>query len=210
MVLEVARCCYHKVRWIQDTSFRSTDSEFPDCSNQTAHLDSDFPVHVNPKFNQFSPNLAGNYCDIRHGKLSVQKVKEEMDLAKFKPDPERPRIFMSKNGKVVIILVNACAYLRCTALWVCVSPDGGFQVYLANPPDRAKDDSSVGAKNGQLSRAGSLTVLRRTNSKSKLASSSSSRTSSIAESDSYASVDLGTDKLPPIDTPEASHVCSIR
>uniref|UniRef100_A0A8W8LMK9 Phosphodiesterase n=1 Tax=Magallana gigas TaxID=29159 RepID=A0A8W8LMK9_MAGGI len=81
---------------------------------------------------------------------------------------------------------------------------------VANPPDRAKDDSSVGAKNGQLSRAGSLTVLRRTNSKSKLASSSSSRTSSIAESDSYASVDLGTDKLPPIDTPEASHVCSIR
>uniref|UniRef100_A0A8W8LIM2 Phosphodiesterase n=1 Tax=Magallana gigas TaxID=29159 RepID=A0A8W8LIM2_MAGGI len=83
-------------------------------------------------------------------------------------------------------------------------------VIVANPPDRAKDDSSVGAKNGQLSRAGSLTVLRRTNSKSKLASSSSSRTSSIAESDSYASVDLGTDKLPPIDTPEASHVCSIR
>lgn len=90
----------------EDTSLRSTDSEFPDCSNQTAHLDSDFPVHVNPKFNQFSPNLAGNYCDIRHGKLSVQKVKEEMDLAKFKPDPERPRIFMSKNGKVVIVFPN--------------------------------------------------------------------------------------------------------
>nr|XP_034303426.1 calcium/calmodulin-dependent 3',5'-cyclic nucleotide phosphodiesterase 1A isoform X11 [Crassostrea gigas] len=176
----------------EDTSLRSTDSEFPDCSNQTAHLDSDFPVHVNPKFNQFSPNLAGNYCDIRHGKLSIQKVKEEMDLAKFKPDPERPRIFMSKNGKVVIVFPN------------------GEIVEVANPPDRAKDDSSVGAKNGQLSRAGSLTVLRRTNSKSKLASSSSSRTSSIAESDSYASVDLGTDKLPPIDTPEASHVCSIR
>lgn len=90
----------------EDTSLRSTDSEFPDCSNQTAHLDSDSPVHVNPKFNQFSPNLAGNYCDTRHGKLSVQKVKEEMDLAKFKPDPERPRIFMSKNGKVVIVFPN--------------------------------------------------------------------------------------------------------
>lgn len=88
--------------------------------------------------------------------------------------------------------------------------EGAKYTIVANPPDRAKDDSSVGAKNGQLSRAGSLTVLRRTNSKSKLASSSSSRTSSIAESDSYASVDLGTDKLPPIDTPEASHVCSIR
>ncbi|XP_062568696.1 dual specificity calcium/calmodulin-dependent 3',5'-cyclic nucleotide phosphodiesterase 1A-like isoform X3 [Saccostrea cucullata] len=88
--------------------------------------------------------------------------------------------------------------------------EGAKYTIVANPPDRAKDDSSVGAKNGQLSRAGSLTVLKRTNSKSKLPSSSSSRTSSIAESDSYASVDLGTDKLPPIDTPEASHVCSIR
>lgn len=55
-----------------------------------------------------------------------------------------------------------------------------------------------------------MTVLRRSNSKLKLASNSSSRTSSIAESDSYASVDLGTDKLPSIDTPEASHVCSKR
>lgn len=61
-----------------------------------------------------------------------------------------------------------------------------------------------------FSGAGSLTVLRRTNSKSKLPSCSSSRTSSIAESDSYASADLGTDKLPAIDTPEATHVCSVR
>ena len=57
---------------------------------------------------------------------------------------------------------------------------------------------------------GSLTVLRRTNSK--VISTSSSRTSSVAslESDSYASVDLGTDKLPPVDVPEASHICSLR
>nr|XP_022326827.1 calcium/calmodulin-dependent 3',5'-cyclic nucleotide phosphodiesterase 1A-like isoform X4 [Crassostrea virginica] len=88
--------------------------------------------------------------------------------------------------------------------------EGAKYTIVANPPDRAKDDSSVGAKNGQLSRAGSLTVLRRTNSKSKLPSCSSSRTSSIAESDSYASADLGTDKLPAIDTPEATHVCSVR
>lgn len=114
-----------------------------------------------------------------------------------KPDPsKRPRPITPKIFK------------KCKSATFTL--DGTSYTIVANPPDRAKDDSSVGAKNGQLSRAGSLTVLRRTNSKSKLASSSSSRTSSIAESDSYASVDLGTDKLPPIDTPEASHVCSIR
>ncbi|KAJ8320160.1 hypothetical protein KUTeg_001747, partial [Tegillarca granosa] len=59
---------------------------------------------------------------------------------------------------------------------------------------------------------GSLTVLKRANSKSKVTSTTSSRTSSVVstESDSYADVDLGTEKLPAIDTPEASHVCSIR
>ena len=60
-----------------------------------------------------------------------------------------------------------------------------------------------------VSGAGSLTVLRRTSSKSKVGSTSSSRTS-LSTDDSYASVDLGVDKLPPTDTPDASHVCSIR
>ncbi|KAL5006121.1 hypothetical protein ScPMuIL_017279 [Solemya velum] len=86
---------------------------------------------------------------------------------------------------------------------------------LANPPEKPKDDTTgnVGSRNGQLSRTGSLTVLRRTNSRSKTGSvsTSSSRASSISlDSDSYASVDLGTDKLPMIDTPEASHICSVR
>lgn len=85
---------------------KSTVSESPAPSNQTPHLCTDIPVHVIPKFNLFSPNLAGNYCDLKHGKFTIQKVKEEMDLAKFKPDPERPRIFMSKNGKVVIVFPN--------------------------------------------------------------------------------------------------------
>lgn len=61
-----------------------------------------------------------------------------------------------------------------------------------------------------FSGAGSLTVLRRTSSKTKVGSVSSSRTSLSTENDSYASVDLGVDKLPPTDTPDASHVCSIR
>ncbi|XP_033727876.1 calcium/calmodulin-dependent 3',5'-cyclic nucleotide phosphodiesterase 1A-like isoform X2 [Pecten maximus] len=146
------------------------------------------------------PNV--NWNLLIHGKHEVRHHQRNdardlgMDLAKLKPVPDRPRIFMSsKSGKVVIVFPN------------------GEIVEVANPPDRAKDDASVGSKNGQLSRTGSLTVLRRTNSKTKVGgSTSSSRTSSVvsAESDSYASVDLGTDKLPAIDTPDASHVCSIR
>ncbi|KAK3601324.1 hypothetical protein CHS0354_011925 [Potamilus streckersoni] len=83
---------------------------------------------------------------------------------------------------------------------------------VANPPDKSKDDSNLTSKNGQLSRTGSLTVLRRTNSRTKDVSANSSRTSSVAslENDPYISIDLGTDKLPPTDVPEASNVCSIR
>ncbi|XP_064646954.1 dual specificity calcium/calmodulin-dependent 3',5'-cyclic nucleotide phosphodiesterase 1A-like isoform X7 [Lineus longissimus] len=95
---------------------------------------------------------------------------------------------------------------------------------VANPPDRAKDDSSLGSKNGQLSTqkvmmsqealgTGSLTVLKRSNSRAKPVTTTSRTPSEVSiDSDhqTYASVDLGTDKLPAIDTPEASHVCSIR
>ncbi|XP_050419545.1 dual specificity calcium/calmodulin-dependent 3',5'-cyclic nucleotide phosphodiesterase 1A isoform X3 [Patella vulgata] len=88
---------------------------------------------------------------------------------------------------------------------------GGMQfIIVANPPEKSKDDSSVASRNGQLSRTGSLTVLRRSNSRK--TGSSSSRASSISmdSADSYASVDLSTDKLPPVDSPEASHICSLR
>ncbi|ESP02256.1 hypothetical protein LOTGIDRAFT_172256 [Lottia gigantea] len=83
-------------------------------------------------------------------------------------------------------------------------------IKIANPPEKAKDDSTVASRNGQLSRTGSLTVLRRSNSRK--TGSSSSRASSISmdSADSYASVDLNTDKLPPVDCPEASHICSLR
>ncbi|XP_063412455.1 dual specificity calcium/calmodulin-dependent 3',5'-cyclic nucleotide phosphodiesterase 1A-like isoform X3 [Mytilus trossulus] len=134
-----------------------------------------------------------NLSLIQHGNQYRRcQTDSSMDLTKLKPAPDRPRLFMSKSGKVVIVFPN------------------GEIVEVANPPDRAKDDSTVGSKNGQLSRAGSLTVLRRTSSKTKVGSTSSSRTSISTENDSYASVDLGVDKLPPTDTPDASHVCSIR
>ncbi|KAL8587572.1 hypothetical protein ACOMHN_000978 [Nucella lapillus] len=81
---------------------------------------------------------------------------------------------------------------------------------VANPPERAKDDSSVGARNGQLSRTGSLTVLRRTNSRKTGSSSSRASSVSLDSVDSYASMDMGLDKMPSIDTAEASHVCSLR
>lgn len=134
-----------------------------------------------------------NLSIIQHGNQYRRcQTDSSMDLTKLKPAPDRPRLFMSKSGKVVIVFPN------------------GEIVEVANPPDRAKDDSTVGSKNGQLSRAGSLTVLRRTSSKTKVGSTCSSRTSISTENDSYASVDLGVDKLPPTDTPDASHVCSIR
>ncbi|XP_074662330.1 dual specificity calcium/calmodulin-dependent 3',5'-cyclic nucleotide phosphodiesterase 1A-like [Tubulanus polymorphus] len=90
--------------------------------------------------------------------------------------------------------------------------DGTSYTIVANPPDRAKDDSTVGAKNGQLARASSLTVLKRSNSRCKnpTTSRTPSEVSIDSDSQTYATLDLGTEKLPPIDTPEASHVCSIR
>ncbi|CAL1526602.1 unnamed protein product [Lymnaea stagnalis] len=92
---------------------------------------------------------------------------------------------------------------------VVVFPNGEV-VEVANPPERAKDDSNVGTRNGQLSRTGSLTVLRRTNSRKTGSSSSRASSISIDSIDSYASADLGVDKLPPVDTSEALHACSLR
>ncbi|CAG5126987.1 unnamed protein product, partial [Candidula unifasciata] len=57
---------------------------------------------------------------------------------------------------------------------------------------------------------GSLTVLRRTNSRKAGSGSSHTSSLSIDSIDSYASADLGTDKLPPADTSEALHACSLR
>ncbi|XP_059174734.1 dual specificity calcium/calmodulin-dependent 3',5'-cyclic nucleotide phosphodiesterase 1A-like isoform X4 [Physella acuta] len=88
--------------------------------------------------------------------------------------------------------------------------DGTQYIIVANPPERAKDDSNVGTRNGQLSRTGSLTVLRRTNSRKTGSSSSRASSVSIESLDSYASADLGVDKLPPVDTSEALHACSLR
>ncbi|KAI8761278.1 calcium/calmodulin-dependent 3,5-cyclic nucleotide phosphodiesterase 1C, partial [Biomphalaria glabrata] len=80
---------------------------------------------------------------------------------------------------------------------------------IANPPERSKDDCNVGTRNGQLSRTGSLTVLRRTNSRKTGSSSSRASSISMESIDSYASADLGVDKLPPVETSEALHACSL-
>ena len=53
-------------------------------------------------------------------------------------------------------------------------------------------------------------MLRRTNSRKTGSSSSRASSVSMDSVDSYASMDLGTDKLPSIETAEASHVCSVR
>ncbi|XP_071101189.1 dual specificity calcium/calmodulin-dependent 3',5'-cyclic nucleotide phosphodiesterase 1A-like isoform X6 [Haliotis cracherodii] len=125
---------------------------------------------------------------------------------------------------------NASALLRQNSLGCgfsrrkcVVRLDGHRYTIVANPPDKSKDDSSVGsstaaataaatatARNGQLSRTGSLTVLRRTNSRKTGSSSSRASSISIDSVESYASIDVGVDKLPGVDAPEASHACSVR
>eukprot|EP00106_Octopus_bimaculoides_P011299 XP_014778741.1 PREDICTED: calcium/calmodulin-dependent 3',5'-cyclic nucleotide phosphodiesterase 1A-like isoform X3 [Octopus bimaculoides] len=110
-----------------------------------------------------------------------------------KSKTDRPRIYVSnKTNRVVLLFPN------------------GEMVEVANSPDKTKDDSSIGSKNGQVSRTGSLTVLRQNNSR-KLVSSSSRTSSTVSiDSDSYASGELGFEKMPAADAPEASHYCSMR
>jgi calcium/calmodulin-dependent 3',5'-cyclic nucleotide phosphodiesterase len=109
--------------------------------------------------------------------------------------PDQPKIFMSKKTKNLVIKM----------------PNGEVFEAVANPPERSKDDTTISTKNGQLSRTGSLTVLKRTGSPRRTGSAGSRSLSQASVDSDYASVDLSnTEKLPPIDTPEASHVCSIR
>lgn len=75
-------------------------------------------------------------------------------------------------------------------------------------------DRSADARKARLKMmrgTGSLTVLRQNNTR-KLVSSGSSRTSSTVsvDSDSYASAELGLEKMPAADAPEASQFCLMR
>lgn len=82
------------------------------------------------------------------------------------------------------------------------------RIYVSNKTNRVV----LLFPNGEMVEGtGSLTVLRQNNTR-KLVSSSSSRTSSTVsvDSDSYASAELGLEKMPAADAPDASHFCSMR
>lgn len=50
---------------------------------------------------------AANLSFIKHGSQYRRcQTDSTMDLSKLKPAPDRPRLFMSKSGKVVIVFPN--------------------------------------------------------------------------------------------------------
>ncbi|CAL4146017.1 unnamed protein product, partial [Meganyctiphanes norvegica] len=84
---------------------------------------------------------------------------------------------------------------------------------VASSPEKknAPEETAVQcppSKNGQLAKQGSLTILRRTSSKS--LSGRESRLSSQADEDVLDQVDLGHDSLPPVDNPEACEKAALR
>ncbi|XP_045604256.1 dual specificity calcium/calmodulin-dependent 3',5'-cyclic nucleotide phosphodiesterase 1A isoform X3 [Procambarus clarkii] len=93
--------------------------------------------------------------------------------------------------------------------------DGYNYVIVASPPEKKKDGQDEAAppppptsKNGQLSKQGSLTILRRTNSRSH--GGRSTRLSSEADNDTLDAIDLLHDALPAVDTPESCEKAALR
>uniref|UniRef100_A0A8D8WN06 Phosphodiesterase n=1 Tax=Cacopsylla melanoneura TaxID=428564 RepID=A0A8D8WN06_9HEMI len=101
--------------------------------------------------------------------------------------------------------------------------DGAIYTIVASPPDRSQPQGEPGDetvnrqrspapppppnRNGQLSKQGSLTIVRRSSQKKTL-----NRGSSVCsvDDDSLDSVDLTTDNLPAVDTPDACDKAAIR
>ncbi|XP_068084842.1 dual specificity calcium/calmodulin-dependent 3',5'-cyclic nucleotide phosphodiesterase 1A [Anabrus simplex] len=81
---------------------------------------------------------------------------------------------------------------------------------VASPPDRrvTKDDSSLThstpGRNGQLSKQGSLTIVRRSSTRNKAPGRDS------PDEDTLDAVDLSTENLPAIDTPDACDKAALR
>ncbi|GFG39959.1 hypothetical protein Cfor_09016, partial [Coptotermes formosanus] len=90
----------------------------------------------------------------------------------------------------------------------------------ASPPDHrvTKDDSSLShtspGRNGQLSKQGSLTIVRRSSTKKNQNHSGTvagcPSSSSFADDEVLDAVDLDTDNLPAVDTPDACDKAAIR
>ncbi|XP_013397704.1 calcium/calmodulin-dependent 3',5'-cyclic nucleotide phosphodiesterase 1A isoform X3 [Lingula anatina] len=121
------------------------------------------------------------------------------------PSPRRP-LSAAKSDTSSLVNRRGCI----------VHVDGLRYTIVANPPEKSKDDSSISAKNGQLSKTGTNYLTRHTQkSPSALENrtpspSGGSRTPPSGVGQDYAVMDLSTDNMPAIDTPEASHLCSRR
>ncbi|XP_076069576.1 dual specificity calcium/calmodulin-dependent 3',5'-cyclic nucleotide phosphodiesterase 1A-like isoform X2 [Oratosquilla oratoria] len=86
-------------------------------------------------------------------------------------------------------------------------------IRVASPPDKreSQDDATVQyprGKNGQLSKQGSLTILRRSSSRS--LSGRGSRLSSQTDDDALDSLDLSPANLPPLESAEACEKAALR
>ncbi|XP_076069580.1 dual specificity calcium/calmodulin-dependent 3',5'-cyclic nucleotide phosphodiesterase 1A-like isoform X6 [Oratosquilla oratoria] len=91
--------------------------------------------------------------------------------------------------------------------------DGYSYMIVASPPDKreSQDDATVQyprGKNGQLSKQGSLTILRRSSSRS--LSGRGSRLSSQTDDDALDSLDLSPANLPPLESAEACEKAALR
>ncbi|XP_066966855.1 dual specificity calcium/calmodulin-dependent 3',5'-cyclic nucleotide phosphodiesterase 1A-like isoform X2 [Macrobrachium rosenbergii] len=92
--------------------------------------------------------------------------------------------------------------------------DGYSYVIVASPPERKKDAleeaaiTQPGSKNGQLAKQGSLTILRRSSSRS--LSGRGSRVSSHSDDDLLDAADLAQDALPSADNPDACEKAALR
>ncbi|KAK6632066.1 hypothetical protein RUM44_007096 [Polyplax serrata] len=105
-----------------------------------------------------------------------------------------------------------------TPCWHVVANVNKIWVFaVASPPDNkvTRDDSTLArcgapaGRNGQFAKTGSLTIVRRSSTKKSSASRSTSADSQTEE-DSFNAIDLTSDKLPAVDTPDACDKAALR
>ncbi|XP_073986810.1 dual specificity calcium/calmodulin-dependent 3',5'-cyclic nucleotide phosphodiesterase 1A-like isoform X4 [Rhodnius prolixus] len=93
--------------------------------------------------------------------------------------------------------------------------DGYSYVIVASPPERPLKDekpkpSPPHNSNGQLNKQGPLTIVRRSSGRNASSSSPREASSASVEEEVLESLDLDSDHLPPVDTPDACDKAAIR
>ncbi|XP_073986809.1 dual specificity calcium/calmodulin-dependent 3',5'-cyclic nucleotide phosphodiesterase 1-like isoform X3 [Rhodnius prolixus] len=93
--------------------------------------------------------------------------------------------------------------------------DGATYTIVASPPERPLKDekpkpSPPHNSNGQLNKQGPLTIVRRSSGRNASSSSPREASSASVEEEVLESLDLDSDHLPPVDTPDACDKAAIR